>query len=565
MRLKFFFTFAALCFCSLLFIQIINAQQPSSELLESIPQIEEKLNSPDIKQRISVLDALVVYKRDDDVTKTILPYNLSAADYAFVIKKIFEKDLAEIETKTVSQTLSKIEFLMKRFKLGEFAKNLVEYIPKFMPNGLDFSRIGIQYGILETLKQLKAVEFAPQIATLLLPSVRSLYREALSTLVELRVKEAVPALLSLLYDKDHMQRFYALESLVKVDGRETAPHIAKLLKDEHLNNRCWALNTLVKLDAHKNYVPEIRQMLSESTSLEAKTYAVAALVSANDKTAISLAVEMATDRDLTPRNEIMRRLAELKAEAVISPFIEVLKDKTILGGDIGTNSNIRASIIRGLQNLQAKAAIPVLRDYLRGQNLFLQTAAAQSLGVLNAVESIDDLLPLVNENATGNRGYAAAQTAIALAQIGERRTWKHLIDFASSPNCYYGSEIISTLNRHLDYKLWQKTQTIKVKGIDYKSIKTNVEAFKAEANIPLILEFQPETDKSKRKPLDESGYPWMRAGNEMSLDAALQEIVRTIDDGTHPQTFTFIFDNGTIRILPFEKAIAWWRKNILTK
>lgn len=42
----------------------INAQTPSSNFLEAIPQVEEKLNSDNLFERVKVLNDLVTDKRE---------------------------------------------------------------------------------------------------------------------------------------------------------------------------------------------------------------------------------------------------------------------------------------------------------------------------------------------------------------------------------------------------------------------------------------------------------------------------------------------------------------------
>ncbi|MDQ3748588.1 MAG: HEAT repeat domain-containing protein, partial [Acidobacteriota bacterium] len=294
MNYKYIFIFVALCFYSLSYVQTAKAQQPSSELINAVPQFGEKINSAEIQQRIDVLDKLIVYKWDYDLIKTILPFNLSAEDYAYVIRKVFEKDLTQVDEKIAHLTLSRIEFLTVKFKLKEFAKNLAEYIPKFMPNGMDFPRLGIQNGILGALEALQAKEFAPQIAMLLRPDNKVLHHEVLSTLIALRAKEAIPALLSLLYDKDYSKRFYALESLVKINGREAAPHIAKLLEDEVPSNRYWALDALVKLNAREQST-KIWKLVNSKQTQQTEVYAIAALVYFGNSDAVQIAAKFISE------------------------------------------------------------------------------------------------------------------------------------------------------------------------------------------------------------------------------------------------------------------------------
>ncbi len=135
-----------------------------------------------------------------------------------------------------------------------------------------------------------------------------------------------------------------------------------------------------------------------------------------------------------------------------------------MSGDIGTDSNIRSSIITALQNFQAKAAIPVLRNYLREQNRFLQRAATQALGELDAKESTDDLLNLFYRDLPNppdritNETFDSAEAALALAKIGDKKTWKSLIDAAENSKYPYRSQIIVELNKHLNPNLWRAAQ-----------------------------------------------------------------------------------------------------------
>ena len=38
--------------------------------------------------------------------------------------------------------------------------------------------------------------------------------------------------------------------------------------------------------------------------------------------------------------------------------------------------------------------------------------------------------------------------------------------------------------------------------------------------------------------------------------------VQRLGDGTLPENFTFIFDNGRVRIVSVEKAVAWWKDRL---
>jgi HEAT repeat protein len=495
MSYKYNFISVVFLFCSLFFIQTSKAQQASFDLQKAIPQVEEKLNSEDLKERIKVLNQLVVYKWDFDITKTVLPFNLSAEDYAYVIRKILEKDLAGLETKIASETLSRVEFLIINFQLKQFTKNLVEYIPKFKPDATDLHRISIQYGILGTLRRLKAVEFAPQIATLLQPFVRGLYEEALSTLIEFRSKYAVPALLSLLYDKDPYKRGFALQNLAKVNARESASQIAKFLKDETESNRYGALDALVKLNA-KEHAPKIWSLVDSGQDLNTENYALAALAHFGEERAIPMIMTLITT-NLERGSTILERLGELKGKAVAPALINLLqREDTFIG--LGENANIRNHIISCLRKLEARESIPVLMSYLNNERLhyhFLDNVAT-TLGDLRAKEATDDLLRVLDQlrydykGEANNKTYDVASTAVALAKIGDKKAWKKLIDVVGNPNFPLSSQVIVELNQHLDADLWQKSQEIKLPVRQDRqrivSIKELAEIYSRETKIRLF-------------------------------------------------------------------------------
>jgi HEAT repeat protein len=501
------------------------------------------------------LDELVTPKRDSDVPGLLFRYDLPASDYSVVVKSILAGKMENVDEKRASTIWWKINQVVRVFRLKEVVPGLTAYLLKSVP--------GVQLDILQTIGTLQAVEGVPQIVTLLRSPEEYIRREALDVLVRLRAKEAVPSLVALLRDNDALKRYYALTSLVEVNGREAAPAIAKVLEDENENNRYWALEALVKLDA-REYASALWRLTGEGQRPQTQAYALAALISFAEPRAIPMAVKRATEADLTRRTQMLESLVKVKASAIAPAFVAVLKRRTLLGGnpsDEGTDNNIRRDLMTCLGLLRAREAIPVLRNYVRARDsdTFLQRAAVMTLGVLGAREAVNDLLPLLDERVTRDL-YATAEAGVALAQIGERRTWRQLIDLAARPACPYRSEIISELNRHLDPELWERIQAQKVPGLYIKSVKATVESFSRESGIKIVLHYQPGRDSSPRASLDGDGYPWANTSvEEINLIYGLRQVIEGFSDGRTPRAFTFIFDNRQIHILPVEQAIEWWR------
>jgi HEAT repeat protein len=534
------------------------AQELSPAILRVIPGVAEKLRSQDIYERISVLDQLVILKHTVHRPELVFPYDLPASDYVVVVQSILAGNLEQVDERLASQTWWKLRDVVMKFKVKVPAKLVTRYLP-------DSAR-GIQLAILQMLMMMQAGESVPAIVPLLQSPEESIRRQALEALVSLRAKEAVPTLLALLRDNDEIKRYHAMIDLVKVNGREAAPDVVKLLEDPSQNNRYWALDALVKFNA-REYAQAVWKLTETNQLHQTQAYALAALLHFGESRAIPLIVKKATVADMTRRGDMLDFLVKVKANAIAPAFVAVLESRNVLGGnpeDTGTDSNIRRDLMTCLGKLGAREAIPVLRDYarLRDSNTSLQLAAVMTLGVLRARESVNDLLVLLDTSVTGDE-YAIAETGLALAQIGERRTWRKLIDLAARPACPKRSEIISELNQHLDRQLWERIQTQKVSGLYVKSVKTTADTFSRQSGIPIVLDYQPGRDSSKRKSLDGDGYPWTNTSvEEISLSYGLGEIVDGLSDSRIPRTFTFIFDDKQIRILSMERAIEWWRKKL---
>ena len=543
----------ALILSALAYERSAVAQELSPDILRIIPGVAEKLHSPNIYDRISVLDKLVTRREGTDLLQLLLPYNLPASDYSVVVQSILAGNLDQADEKSALRTWGKLTHVVQTFKLRELVNPLTKYLPR--------SSLPIQLAILRTLSELHASESAPQIVTLLESPNEKIRREALRTLVSVRAKEAIPPLVALLQDKDQQQRFYALKSLVELNAKETAADVVKNLEDPQENLRYWALDTLVKFNA-REYAPAIWKLTEASQTPQTQMYALAALVSFGETRAIPLAIEKATYG--SRRTEMFEFLVTLKATAIVPALVAVLESRTVLGGstyDVGTDSNIRREIMKYLGQLEAREAIPVLRAYARGRdsNSFLQSGAVETLGILHAKESVNDLLVLLDQPVTDEA--ATAEVGLALAQIGERRTWRKLIDLAARPACPYRSEIISELNRQLDRELWERIQTLRVPSQGMKSVKTTVEAFDRESGIRMVMAYQPRKDSRPRETVAGDGYPWANTGGiDMTLSYGLQQIIEGLSNYRTPRTYTFILDDKQIRIMSVEQAIEWWRK-----
>ncbi len=377
-------------------------------------------------------------------------------------------------------------------------------------------------------------------------------------LVRFRSKKAVPTLISLLYDKDHLARYSGIRQLVLVDGREAVPHIAKLLRDEDLNNRYWALDALVKFGA-KERVADI-WFLTSGHSPETEAYAVAALVYFADTKGIQVALDRIATLDASWGN-ILEKITELKAKAITPGLIALLENPPPSTPVYG-----RSDIVYALGKLEAKEASPVLRNYIYRFPMG-RVQAIQVLGGFEDKDAVDDLLNIFTTylpnppSSITNETYDGAEAAVALAKIGDPRTWKLLIDAAENPQYPYRSQIIQELNKHINAALWKRVESANVFGQDFASIKINAAAFSDETKITISLEYDPNIHFFRFATPGE--YPQLRIVPKEPLRTGLKDIVSGIDSGTLPNRFTYLMDGEKVRILPVEDAVKWWRMNIL--
>jgi HEAT repeat protein len=528
----------------------IQAQEFPPQLLSQVPHAAEKLLSNDVIDRVSLLDELVLEVRDSCTGEHTFPLGLNRSDYLFVVGKILEKDLTVLDEKRSGKVWHKLASLVSKFELKEAAGPISKY--------LSDRNWRTQSAALSMLDAVKAKEYDGEVAPLLSAGNEYVRAEALRILVRFGSKKALPALISLLVDPDHLKRYSALMQIVLVDGREAAPHVAKLLRDEHQNNRYWALDTLVKLNA-KDQAKDIWFLTSGQTR-QIEGYAIGALVYFGDLKAVELARhEIAEATDLN--GEIMTYIKELNAKAIVPSLIAILENppkSTPLWG--------RTDIVYALRKLEAKEASPVLRSYLYRYPM-TDVAAMQVLGDFEDKEAVDDLLSFFfaylpkPPNAITNDTSKSHEAAVALAKIGDKKTWKVLIDAAENPHYPSRSQVIQYLNKHLDPALWKRLEASRVSGLDFKSIKENAEVFSHESKIPIELEYDPYRHYFRFA--TPGIIPQLRVTPGQPLKQGLDDIVSAIDSGTLPNRFTYIMDGGKIRILTVEEAIKWWRTNIL--
>jgi len=546
----------------------VIAQDFPDRLLQALPNAAEKLTSQDVAVRASILNELVVPVPMSCTGELNLPFDLKKDDYAFVVGQILGNDMRQLEDKTAGMAWHFLTHLIKKFEMREFAGPLAEYLDEKYPGA---SGTSIQYGIISTLKALQAKEFDSKIAPYTTSSPALSYI-ALETLISFKSKKAIPALLAKFPDKN--KTWWAMEKLVEIGAVETAPQIAELLKDEDENIPYGAIDALVRLNA-KAQAKDLWQFLKYSDNDRFKGYAVAALIQFGEKEAITIAIDqLKRNAEGAQDYHIWEFIDKLKPTPLIPALVSLYNTKTAFFANAEHERKLRWDVFQTLVRYKTPLAIPIYRQNLidrfdRSNPRLPDPYVARILLELNATEAFDDLIQLFNDSikpeAGSDANYRAGELAIILAKTGDRRTWKMLVDFAEKSDYYARELIFIELNKFLDKKLWDEMHARIPKQSGAASIKIIANQITSETGLAISLEYAGKKDICGAEDTREFGdVPCGYITGSDSVFNVVHLITSRLNERPRGE-YTFIFDNGTIRVLTTQKAVEWWRKNILTK
>lgn len=218
--------FSLVSFIALVAAFYASAQDFPAKLAEVEPSAIQRLSSNDVAERVSVLGLLVFHVPQSCTLELGLRHDLSREDYIFVVDKILEKDLRNLNETLKAESWTRLSHLITRFEMKKFAGAVAAY-----GEGIDWQTQAI---VIQTLRRLKAAEFDGKISPLLGAIHPYVRHSALETLIEFRSKKATPALVSKLLDKNFSARYWALDKLAEIGAVEAGTVIAgRLIDDEN--------------------------------------------------------------------------------------------------------------------------------------------------------------------------------------------------------------------------------------------------------------------------------------------------------------------------------------------
>lgn len=570
------YAFFCLILISLVFFAFrtpVSAQDFPSGLLQALPHAAEKLSSDDVEERASIMKEMVVPVPRSCTFEVDFPLNLSREDYVFVVGKVLEKDLRLLDEKTGLDAWGRLSHLVIKFEMKEFAAPLAAYLAEGYlndPKGLT------QYTLIKILANLDAKEFDAEIARFLRSPENYIRYLTLETLIGFRSKKAIPALVEKLREEN--SKVWALDKLVVIGALEAGPQIAEVLKDADEDLQYWAIDALARLNA-KAQAKNLWQFVKSTKNERYRGFAIATLVQFEQKEAVVLAVDQLKSMAQGSENYyIWEFINKLKPKFLIPALISLYHTKNPFLANAAHEKKFRWQVYQTLVIYKTPLAIPIYREHLVDKHMGEESTAwrpssftANLLFELGATEALDDIISVfIDANKPGAHPDArtgAWELSTILAKFGAPKTWKMLIDYAEKTDYWGRDRIVEELNRQADKKLWDLSHSRVPKLVPAAPLKTVVEKISADMGIPISLEYVP-----KKEPVicaledsgETDGYPCGYANGSDSLYNVVANLMNMLNHEKRGE-YTFILDHGTIRILKTDKAIEWWRKNILTK
>ncbi len=546
----------------------VRAQQFPSTLSRAYPDSVQKLNSDYVLERASVLRELIIPVPLSCTGELKMRFDLPKEDYIFIVGKIFEKDLRTLTEKTKPEIWGYLSFLIGKYGMTQFADTVAAYG--------DEQNWRVQYSLIGILSFLRPPSGDLVIAQFLEADNPDVRREAFEALIRLRSKKATPMLISQLADAKAPNRYAALNRLAHIGAVEAAPAIGKLLINSDENNRYWAIDTLARLDA-KSQAGALWQFLKESKNARQKGFAIAVLVQFEDKMALPLVLEDLKGFSSESPDKLAREhfafefISKNKPAFYLPELISLYRTKTRFLADPAAEKRLREKVLQLLYAYRSRAAISIYRENFPGGVPWDPNGyVARVLLEVDAREAVDDILAeftrLAHSGFPGSdNDHGAGQLGIILAEFGERKTWKPLLDYLQHSKFYDRDRIFIELNKHVDPKFWKAAQNATPTTRKITSVRSAIEILSRESNIPIIVVDSPELEACPTEGMDKiESSTCFYVNPAVGVLQSLESLIGSFNSKQRGE-YTFVFDEGTIRILKTKDAVGFWKTNILNK
>jgi len=515
----------------------------SSKAIESVPDIVERANSPNLNDRIGIIDRLVIRDVSSDVASIEymykLAFDLPPQDYCNAARSVLEGGLFALgDSQKVIGVFLKIYYVAAKFKQTALLPEVVKF--------LEYNDSGVQIFALRVLEQFEAKRYAKEIVKAASGSDFEVSRHALEILAKFNSKEAVPVFISCLKEDNYYKRSLAIDALGRIGDRSTVPQLVQLIKTE---KNFWALKVLVRLGAQEA-VPYLQERYKAGG--HNGDFTLLSLAYFGDEQAISDIIAEMTDENMPRGESLLERLLKINARAVIPALISALENEKAIGGQSNRGGNVVRQMMISLAKLEANDAKTVLRLYLKPQNdssslnSFLSGGAIEALSMLKDKEIIPQLLQMLDSG-----DYSSwANATMALSRIGESSTIESLIAALRKrkPDAHH-VQVLNQLAYTLDPNTYEAL-LIRLPRLESLSLEEHLNQLTEKSKVKFSLsENIPLPDEIKRR---------IVAGrsNPTGL-SALNRIIRgVLNYSSH--NYTIFIDNDVVRFVTIEEAYDLW-------
>lgn len=545
----------------------VSAQDIPAGLMQALPHAAAKLNSNDADVRASILKEMIINEPGNFTQRVRLAFDLSKEDYVFAVGKVLEKDLRLLDKEKGGEGWWYLTYLVEKFEMKQFAAPLAVYLAE---GYMDDPKGGLTHKLLQTMMALKAKEHDGVIAPYLKSPFYGYF--ALKVLTEIGSKKAIPPLIEKLTDENPGNRSWAVNKLAGLGVVEAGPQIAERLHDEDEYVRYSAIDALGRLNA-RGQSKELWRFFRSGADKRLGGFAIATLIRFERKEAVKIAIDDLKALVKGPRSDsIWAFIEKVKPKFLIPTLISLNKTKPRFFADATEEKVFRLYLFQKLVMYKTPLAIPLFRKRLvdkpNGENGAWKpnNSVASLLFDLNATEALDDLIDLfkksIKPEAGAEANYGADELSTVLAKFGHRKTWKMLIDYAAGTKPWSRGRIISELNRQTDKKLWDEAHAKVPRAMAAAPIDVVAERISSETGIPITIEYVPKQEQALCASRNNNGC--VEVDGRLSVYDVAASIVSGLNKEKYGE-YTFLLDNGNIRILKTDTAIAWWRETMLRK
>jgi len=279
---------------------------------------------------------------------------------------------------------------------------------------------------LQAMENLSRLAPDPRAITLLINFIETdtseLRLDAITALSFFDSPKAIQTLLGLIKPTEPRQVIWNSGQALSEIGDEKVPFLLEALKEPIELTQHWAIDLIREAirDGYTGNIPTqpLINIVSSSSSLNLKQFAMDLLVSLGDKQAVEPLIKSLYDPDPDVQIFAAVFLKFLGASSAILPLSQLVNDKSIEG-------RVRAVFLHVMARLNPEQIFEVLVKFLDDPDIEVKGSAVEELGESKNLKATQPLLKLLNDS---NEAEEIRKEAIeALGKLGDKLAFESLL------------------------------------------------------------------------------------------------------------------------------------------